>query len=157
MDPHAIPCDGLAMGMFAYDEVMVYITKIADIFETGGITIGSSFAKFLNTSEGASFFDKKVRSILLLPGQVLYIPTGWWTAICSLEPVKKGAQPVTSHAVMCLPIISSEKNACESCSDAVFAALTKIHTAQFAKKAAVEVWERRKEYFKQFNLPHFGE
>ena len=85
-DPSAIPGNGLPLLCTPIDDdVYFYATKIQKILDTGGITLGASYTNFLDTPEGEEYFEKNVVFMKLSPGQVLFVPWGWWLKLCSCE------------------------------------------------------------------------
>ena len=101
----AVPLAGYGNLITPIDKTFLFlITKVSDIVALGGITLGSSYTKYLEGEFGEAFFETKVIKVLVHPGEALFLPHGSWPQPLYWEEPARGKDKKNRSQVL---VISS--------------------------------------------------
>ena len=146
----AVPLAGMASVISPIDEpIIVTITNIGTITQIGGITLGSSYCKWLETDEAADFFEKEVVKLYVQPKEVLYLPFSAWVHIVYMEEPARGRDKkkakVGDSAYIHIPCGFADQ--AKGFDENIFKAMKQNNFQAFEKKSQKAVWKDRKAYF----------
>ena len=139
----AHPLPGCPMVYMAHSEPIVFQwCLIQDILDTGGITLGPSFEKFFDDpDDGAAFYKSKVRTLVLEPGQFLYLPFGCWPMPLAYDTKATSLQ----KTLICWPIPVQRNMLSVDFPLNVVSAL-KVHYDSVWKKKNRDMWDEIRKF-----------
>jgi hypothetical protein len=148
----ALPCAGLPNLITPLqDDVYVMITTVGEILALGGITLGSSFTKYIEGADGKKYYESKVVKVLLSPGDILYVPFGSWPQLFFFEEPLRGkekkAQIMSNTSVLMYPLAIPDMFG--NSKPEIKQAIKVANYATFEKKAGKRIWEDKRAFFEK--------
>ena len=150
--PQAVVCTGTAMVIAPIDKpVYVVLTPIVEITKLGGITLGSSFTKYMEGDTAPAFFKDHITCLRINVGDLLYVPCGQYIQILLWEEPARGKEKnktKAGNACVLIQPIAFEK-CMASVTDETFNAISVSNQTVFDRKKGKRVWDDKAAWFKK--------
>ena len=129
--------------------IFLFLSRVGDICDLGGITLGSSLSKYMDSEDAKGFFKDKVVKLKVFPGEAVFLPYACWPQVLYFEEPARGRdkkkQQVGSSNFLLFPVCLEKQG--NGHKDEVNKAIFSNNQAAFDKKKDKVIWQERRALF----------